>query len=186
MNSRISLSLTIYLVSIIISSNICSLSLFDNINAQITGNNTNSTITSKETTVIDSENQTQMAKMNPCLNLMNPGMMTVDAYNNIVGSLKIGKVLNNTFSQIKISLSKAATIAEKEIGNNSHAIEAYLCDANGYIVYMIWVRSPNANTIDAVVDPTNGKILLKDSNLLLQQNSGDSHMVMPGMLGINQ
>ncbi len=47
MNSRISLSLTIYLVSIIVLSNICSLSLFDNINAQIAGDNTNSTITLK-------------------------------------------------------------------------------------------------------------------------------------------
>ena len=113
MNSRISLSLTIYLVSIIVLSNICSLSLFDNINAQIASDNTNSTITSKETTVINSENQTQVAKMNPCLNLMNPGMMTVDAYNNIVGSLKIGKVLNNTFSQIQISLKQGGNNCRK-------------------------------------------------------------------------
>ena len=186
MDSRISLSLTIYLVAtIIVLGNIFSL-LFYNIYAQFADDHTNSTIASKDASVINSENQSQTAKINPCLNMMNPAMVTFYAYNNIKGSIKIGQVLNNTISQIKISLSKAATVAEKEIGNNSHAIEAYLCDANGYMVYMIWVLSPNANTIDVVVDPANGKILLKDSNLLSQQNPRNSHMEMPGMLGINQ
>jgi hypothetical protein len=79
--------------------------------------------------------------------MMNPGMMTMYAYNNITGSLKLDPILNNTISQIKISLSQAATTAEQELGNNSHVIEAYLCDANGYLVYMIWLRGQNAKLL---------------------------------------
>jgi hypothetical protein len=185
MNSKIFLSLTMYLAVILVLSNVLFLLSLNNINAQIADVYINNTITSEGTNIINPGNQTQMAKMNLCLNMMNPGMMTVYAYNNIVGSMKINPVINNTISQIKISLSHAATIAEKEIGNNSHTVEAYLCDANGYLVCMMWVISPNTYTTDVVVDPANGKILLKDSNLLPKQNSTDNHMMMPGMLGMN-
>jgi uncharacterized membrane protein YkoI len=116
---------------------------------------------------------------------MNPGMMTMYAYNNITGSLKLDPILNNTISQIKISLSQAATTAEHEIGNNSHAIEAYLCDANGYLVYMIWLRGQNADTTDVIIDPANDKVLLKNSNLFPQQKSMDNHMMMSGMHEMN-
>jgi hypothetical protein len=122
--------------------------------------------------------------------MMNPGMMTYYAYGSIVGSIKSGPVLNDSLSQIKISLSQAATAAEKEIGNNSHAIEAYLCDANGYLVYMIWLRGQHtaaADITDAIVDPANGKILLKNSNLFppLQQNLSSDSMIMSNMPGMN-
>ena len=133
--------------------------------------------------------------MNPCLNMMNPGMMTEYAYNTVNGSIKLGTNLNSSLSQIKISLSQAASIAEQEIGNNSHAVEAYLCNANGYLIYMIWLRNSNTgNTTDVLVDPANGNTLLKNSNFfpaLPQQQSqqrGEQlpmNMMMPGMLGMN-
>jgi hypothetical protein len=159
---------------------VSSLLSFDSINAQISDVIVNNDVTSEGT---NSGNQTQMTRMNSCLNMMNPGMMTMYGYNNIVGSIKLDPILNNSLSLITISLGQAATIAEKEIGNNSHSIEAYLCDANGYLVYMIWVKSPNADTTDVIVDPSNGKILLKNSNLFPQQKSMGNHMMMPGKLG---
>jgi hypothetical protein len=185
MNQRIFLSLTVFLAVIIISSNIFSLLTLTNIKAQIADVYVNNTTPSEGTSIINSGNQTQMPKMNPCLSMMNPGMMTMYAYNNITGSLKLDPILNDTISQIKISLSQAATIAEEEIGNNSHAIEAYLCDANGYLVYMIWLRGQHADTTDVIIDPANGKFLLKNSNLFPQQHSMDNHMMMSGMLGMN-
>ena len=142
------------------------------------------------TTLMNLDNQTQQSsllRMNSCLNMMNPGMMTYYAYGSIVGSIKSGPVLNDSLSQIKISLSQAATAAEKEIGNNSHAIEAYLCDANGYLVYMIWVRGAHTGITDAIVDPANGKTLLKNSNLFppSQQNLSSDSMNMSNMPGMN-
>jgi hypothetical protein len=185
MNQTIFLYLTVFLAIIIISSNILSLLSFTKINAQIADVYVNNTTPSEGTSIIISGNQTQIPKMNPCLNMMNPGMMTMYAYNNITGSLKLDPVLNDTISQIKISLSQAATTAEQEIGNNSHAIEAYLCDANGYLVYMIWLMGQNAHTTDVIVDPANGKVLLKNSNLFPQQKSMDNHMMMSGMHEMN-
>jgi hypothetical protein len=185
MNQRIFLYLTVFLAIILISSNILSLLSFTRTNAQIADVYVNNTTPSEGTSIINSGNQTQIPKMNPCLNMMNPGMMTMYAYNNITGSLKLDPILNNTISQIKISLSQAATTAEQEIGNKSHAIEAYLCDANGYLVYMIWLRSQNSDTTDVIIDPANGKVLLKNSNLFTQQNSMNNHRLMSGMLGMN-
>jgi uncharacterized membrane protein YkoI len=120
---------------------------------------------------------------------MNPGMMTEYAYNAVNGSIKLGTKLNSSLSQIKISLSQAATMAEQEIGNNSHAVEAYLCNTNGYLIYMIWLRNSNTgNTTDVLVDPANGKTLLKNSNLfppITQQQQQLSMNMMPGMLDLN-
>lgn len=136
------------------------------------------------TTILNLDNQTQQQqqqpRMNSCLNMMNPGMMTFYAYGSVVGSIKSGPVLNSSLSQITTSLSQAAIVAEKEIGNNSHAIEAYLCEANGYLVYMIWLRSPNTDITDVIVDPANGKILLKNSNLFPppQHNMSADDMMM--------
>jgi hypothetical protein len=138
-------------------------------------------------------NQTPGAKMNSCLDLMNPGMITEYAYNTVNGTIKLGTNLNSSLSQIKISLSQAATLAEHEIGNNSHAVEAYLCNANGYLIYMIWLRNSNTgNTTDVLVDPANGKTLLKNSNLFpssplssQQQQQQLSMNMIPGMFGMN-
>jgi len=167
---------------------VSSLLSFDSINAQISDVIVNNTVTSEGT---NSENQTQMTRMNSCLNMMNPGMMTEYAYNTVNGSIKMETNLNSSLSQIKISLSQAATMAEQEIGNNSHAVEAYLCNANGYLIYMVWLRnSNNGSTTDVLVDPVNGKTLLKNSNLFpplslsQHQQSQSSMNMIPGILGM--
>jgi hypothetical protein len=199
---KITLCLVLFMIFISLSSILLIILPKSSIDIQgsvLYANNTNNVLKQKDSvigsgdigtmTIVNSDNQTQQQpRINSCLNMMNPGMMTSSAYGSIIGSIKSGPVLNNSFSQIKISLSQAATLAEKEIGNNSHAIEAYLCDANGYLVYMIWVKSPIADITDAIIDPGNGTVLLKNSNLFpfVQQNmSSDNMMLMSGMAGMN-
>lgn len=121
---------------------------------------------SNNSSIITSINQIQSSKIKPCIDLMNPGMMTMNSYNNIQGSLKLDTNIDNLFSQIKTSLSQAATTAEQSLGNNSMAVEAYLCNANRYLVYMVWVMNRDTfSTVDVIIDPFDDRILLKNSNM---------------------
>jgi hypothetical protein len=163
-----------YFVAIMLAySGLFLLPLID-IHAQITDIHINKTV--------ESNNLAQTVKTKSCLNLMNPGMMTMNAYDNINGSIKLDATTTNyALSKIKISLSQAATTAEEAIGNNSRAVEAYLCDANGYLVYMVWIMNEYAhNAIDVIVNPANGEVLLKNSNLL-QQYSTNNRLMMQNM-----
>ena len=73
----------------------------------------------------------------------------------------IATVFGNALaSQIKVSLSQAATTAENAVGNNSHAAAAHFGVENGYFVITVWVIDGSYNFHKVIVDAGNGKVLL--------------------------
>ena len=91
---------------------------------------------------------------------MGLGMMMSAAAPNVTGSVNLSSTIGNALSsQIKVGLSQAADAAEKAMGNNSHAISAHLGQANGYLVYTVWLVDSSFKFHRAIVDVGNGKIL---------------------------
>ena len=94
----VSLNVRLYMTvatMIFVLSNLIFVLPLKNINGQhvdkyVNNDNTNNALGN---TRIITSNQTQEAKMNPCLNMMNPGMMTEYAYNTVNGSIKLGNKL---------------------------------------------------------------------------------------------
>ena len=80
---------------------------------------------------------------------------------NITGSVKLSTVMGKALaSQIKVSLSQAATTAENTVGNNSHAAAAHFGIVNGYLTYTVWVIDGSYTFHRVIVDAGNGKVLL--------------------------
>jgi hypothetical protein len=80
---------------------------------------------------------------------------------NITGSIKLSTVFGNALaSQIKVSLSQAATTAENTVGNSSHAAAAHFGVVNGYLTYTVWVIDSSYSFYKVIVDAGNGKVLL--------------------------
>ena len=107
------------------------------------------------------------------------GMMNMMMGNasNITGSLKLSTIFGNALaSQIKMSLSQAATTAQNAVGNGSHSLEAHIGVENGYLVYTVWIVDGNYNFHRVVVDAGNGKILSS------QQISKEGAMMIHGMM----
>jgi len=79
---------------------------------------------------------------------------------NFTGSIRISPTLSQTIlSKANVSLSTAATNAEKGVGPNSHAAFAHLGIVNGFLVYTINVIDANHNIHTIIVDAGNGKVL---------------------------
>jgi peptidase YpeB-like protein len=121
---------------------------------------------------------------------MNPNMMFNGSWmnpmfqvQNITGSINLkSTILNSIASQIKVSLSDAAATAEKQVGNNSHAVAGHLGVSNGYLVYTISISDPDANIHWVVIDAGNGKVL---SSLKLPWQNMMMFGGMMGMMGPN-
>jgi hypothetical protein len=61
-------------------------------------------------------------------------MQMMGADQNVTGSINLSSTITNAIaSQVKESLSQAATTAEGAVGNNSHALAAHLGEVNGYL-----------------------------------------------------
>ena len=89
------------------------------------------------------------------------GMGMMGNQSNITGSVKLSTVMGNALvSQIKVSLSQAATTAENTVGNNSHAAAAHFGIVNGYLTYTVWVIDGSYTFHRVIVDAGNGKVLL--------------------------
>jgi hypothetical protein len=94
------------------------------------------------------------------------GTMMAGAGPNITGSIKLSTVFGNALaSQIKVSLSQAATTAENTVGNNSHAAAAHFGVVNGYFVITVWVIDGSYNFHQVIVDAGNGKVLVSQPAL---------------------
>jgi uncharacterized membrane protein YkoI len=107
---------------------------------------------------------------------------------NITGSVNLTTTIGNALaSQIKVSLSQAADAAEKTVGNNSHAVSAHLGEANGYLVYTVWLVDSNYKFHKAIVDVANGKVLSNQQismrEMMMMHGGGGGGMMMgpPGM-----
>ena len=127
---------------------------------------------------------TNMQKVNAQMSTSNMtgGMMSMKAGGggtgpNVTGSIKLSTVIGNALSsQIKVGLNQAAVIAEKAVGNNSHAVAAHFGVENGYLVYTVWVIDGTYNFHRVVVDAGDGKVLAN------QPISKEESMMMHGMM----
>jgi hypothetical protein len=124
---------------------------------------------------------TNMQKVNAQMSTSNMtgGMMGMKAGGgpNFTGSIKMSTVIGNALSsQIKVGLNQAAVIAEKAVGNNSHAVAAHFGVENGFLVYTVWVIDGTYNFHRVVVDAGNGKVLAN------QPISKEESMMMHGMM----
>ncbi len=135
-----------------------------------------------------------MMGMGPGMLGMGPGMMIgnqnqsnmmmqmVGAGQNVTGSINLFSTVSNAIeTQVKVSLSEAASTAEGAVDNSSHAVAAHIGVANGYLIYCVWVLGPGMNMNMVIVDPGNGQVL-SNTQISLQ------HLMMmgmgPGMMGM--
>jgi peptidase YpeB-like protein len=123
--------------------------------------------------------------MIPNGSFMNPNMMFNGSWmnqgQNITGSINLAPtMINSITSQINVSLSDAASIAQKQVGNNSHVVAAHLDIVNGYLTYTVIATDPDANIHKFVIDAGNGKVL--SSSKLSWQNM----MMFEGMMNHNK
>ena len=80
---------------------------------------------------------------------------------NMTGSVQIFPGLSQTIqSKAKISLSTAATNAEKSVGPSSHAVSSHIGIKNGYLIYSVRIVDSNNNLHWIIVDAGNGRVLL--------------------------
>ncbi len=80
---------------------------------------------------------------------------------NVTGSINLMSIFTKAIgAQVKVSLSEAATTAETDIGNGSHAVAARIGQENGFLVYTIKVIDSNMKFHKLIIDPADGKVLL--------------------------
>jgi hypothetical protein len=90
-----------------------------------------------------------------------PGMMSGMKADNITGSINLKSIITQAIgAQVKVGLSEAATTAETNIGNGSHAVAARIGQVNGFLVYTVKVIDTNMKFHKLIIDPADGKVLL--------------------------
>ena len=105
---------------------------------------------------------------------------------NITSSINLMNIINQAIeSKVNVSLSEAITAAEG-IGNNSHAVAAYLGEENGYLVYNIMVMDSSMNFSKVIVDPGNGHMLFSKQlsrEDMMKDEMERHHKMMSMMMG---
>ena len=93
--------------------------------------------------------------------MINPDMMPFLKGENVSGSINLMSTITNAIaSQVNVSLSEAASSAEKHVSDDSHAVVANIGEENGYLVYSVCVLDANGKLHKIIIDPANGTILL--------------------------
>ena len=101
--------------------------------------------------------------------------MTIGASGpNIAGSVSLAPLIAKAIaSRVNVSLVNAATIAEKAVGTNAHAVSVRLAVVHGFLVYRALVVDSNYGFHNVLVDAGNGKVLssapLSIANMLMRR-----------------
>ena len=87
--------------------------------------------------------------------------MTIGVYGpNITGSVALRPTIAKAIeSRVNVSLVNAATIAEKAMGANTHAVSVRIGVVHGFLVYIALVIDSNYGLHTVLVDAGNGKVL---------------------------
>jgi len=93
---------------------------------------------------------------------------------NLTGSVQISPGLSQTIqSKANVSLSTAATNAEKSVGPSSHATSTHIGIVNGYLIYSVRIVDSNNSIHRVIVDAGNGKapfdLILTSASMLLSE-----------------
>jgi hypothetical protein len=79
---------------------------------------------------------------------------------NITGSVSLAPIIAKAIaSRVNVSLVNAATIAEKAVGANAHAVSVRIGVVHGFLVYIALVVDSNYGFHTVLVDAGNGKVL---------------------------
>ena len=155
--------------------------IMNNANAQMTGNMPGDMM--RQGRGMMNGNQSMMG-MGPGMMDGNQSMMTqmIEADRNITGSINLFSTISDAIeSKIQTSLSQAASTAEGAVGNNSHAVAAHIGEANGYLVYTVWVLGPDMKVNRVLVDPADGQVLLNRPVSMQHMMGMGMGMMDPGM-----
>jgi uncharacterized membrane protein YkoI len=112
------------------------------------------------------QNDTEMMGMN---NDDDEGMMMTTMSNQseemkmkLNGTIDVKSTIGEAFkSKVTVNIIDAITTAQSDVGANSFVKEAELTAAHGFLVYKIKVVDENMKTYKVIVDPGNGKVLMK-------------------------
>jgi hypothetical protein len=93
---------------------------------------------------------------------------------NITGSVSLAPLIAKAIaSRVNVSLVNAATIAEKAVGTNAHAVSVRLAVVHGFLIYRALVVDSNYGFHIVLVDAGNGKVLssapLSIANMLMRR-----------------
>jgi plastocyanin len=147
--------------------------------------------------MIKQNSDSQMMGAMDADNMASGGMMTTNlggnkmiaGNKNITSSINFMNIINQAIeSKVNISLSEAITAAEG-IGNNSHAVAAYLGEENRYLVYNIMVMDPSSNFSKVIVDPGNGHLLFSkqlSKEDMMKDEMERHHKMVSMMMGPQQ
>lgn len=102
---------------------------------------------------------------------------------NWTGSIQINSIIRDAFDPlIQVTLSDAASSAQKHVGENSSAIASFIHPSKGYLVYMTYVLDGDSQVTKVIVDAGNGQIL-DSSKMSIEEFMNKFHPSKQSMQG---